>query len=365
VRANAHLAPEAPRGIGGDPARLRQILVNLLGNAAKFTEQGEIELAVRPLEGGKIEFVVRDTGIGIAPEALSRLFQPFSQAEAATTRRFGGTGLGLAISQRLARLMGGDIAVDSHPGQGSTFRLILPCEEAAIELPDAPSLAGRRVLLVGGLFGAALGVQLIKMLRLLGNADFVITMTYIVVLGALGTYMLVESWQSLRRGSLSVRPSSRRQRTGRFLGRLPMQMQFPRSGIQHSVFVPFVLCAMVGVLAAVMGVGGGFIMVPMMVYLLRMPMHVAIGTDLFQILFTCAGLTIMQATTNHTVDVVLALILAIGSTTGAQIGARVGRLLRGDQLKIVLAVIVLVVMVKMAAGVVLSPSSLLSYAKAH
>lgn len=150
VMAYAHLAPDAPRGIWGDPARLRQILVNLLGNAAKFTEQGEIELAVRPLEGGKIEFVVRDTGIGIAPEALSRLFQPFSQAEAATTRRFGGTGLGLAISQRLARLMGGDIAVDSHPGQGSTFRLILPCEEAAIELPDAPSLAGRRVLLVGG-----------------------------------------------------------------------------------------------------------------------------------------------------------------------------------------------------------------------
>ena len=222
------------------------------------------------------------------------------------------------------------------------------------------------VLLLGGLAGAAVGVQVIRVLRALGNADFVITITYIVVLGSLGTYMLIESWQGLRRGSMTAAaPSARGGGGGHFLRRLPMQMQFPRSGVQHSVFVPFVLCALVGVLAAIMGVGGGFIMVPMMVYLLRMPMHVAIGTDLFQILFTCAGLTIMQATTNHTVDVVLALIIAAGSTVGAQIGARVGRLLRGDQLKIVLAVIVLVVMVKMTLDVVMTPSSLLSYAKGH
>ncbi len=221
------------------------------------------------------------------------------------------------------------------------------------------------VLLVGGLVGAAIGVQVIRVLRMLGNADFFITMTYIVVLGSLGTYMLVDSWHGLRRGAMAVPQTSRHRRAGRLLGRLPLQMRFPRSGIQHSVFVPFVLCALVGVLAAIMGVGGGFIMVPMMVYLLRMPMHVAIGTDLFQILFTCAGLTIMQATTNHTVDVVLALILAAGSTVGAQVGARVGRLLRGDQLKIVLAVIVLLVTVKMVVGVIVTPSSLLSYAKVH
>jgi hypothetical protein len=220
------------------------------------------------------------------------------------------------------------------------------------------------VLLLGGLVGAAAGVQIIKVFRLLGNADFVITITYIVVLGGIGGYMLVESLQSLRRGALAPK-AYRRHRPGRFLGRLPLQMRFPRSGIQHSAFVPFVLCALVGILAAVMGVGGGFIMVPMMVYLLRMPMHVAIGTDLFQILFTCAGLTVMQAVTNHTVDLLLALILAAGSTIGAQIGARVGRLLRGDQLKIVLAVIVLAVMLKMAVGLMLTPSNLLSYAKGH
>ncbi len=220
------------------------------------------------------------------------------------------------------------------------------------------------ILLVGGLVGAAIGVQIIKILRSLGNADFVIVVTYIVVLGSIGSYMFVESLQSLRRGTMTGKPHSSAKR-GSLLAKLPLQMSFPRSGVQHSVFVPFLLCTLVGILAAIMGVGGGFIMVPMMVYLLRMPMHVAVGTDLFQILFTCAGVTFMQAVTNHTVDIVLAILLMVGSTIGAQIGARAGKRLRGDQLKILLASIVLLVMVKMAVGLVLTPSSLLSYAKGH
>ena len=220
------------------------------------------------------------------------------------------------------------------------------------------------ILLVGGLVGAAIGVQIIKVLRTLGNADFVIVVTYIVVLGSIGSYMFVESLQSLRRGSMAGKHHAAAKK-GNLLAKLPLQMQFPRSGVQHSAFVPFVLCAIVGVLAAIMGVGGGFIMVPMMVYLLRMPMHVAVGTDLFQILFTCAGVTFMQAVTNHTVDIVLAILLMVGSTIGAQIGVRVGKRLRGDQLKILLATIVLLVMVKMTVGLVLTPSSLLSYAKGH
>jgi uncharacterized membrane protein YfcA len=220
------------------------------------------------------------------------------------------------------------------------------------------------ILLLGGLVGAAIGVRIIKVLRMMGNADFVIIVTYIVVLGGVGGYMFIESLQSLRRGTMTPK-SHKPGRTRNLLGKLPFQMEFSRSGVQHSVFVPFVLCALVGILAAIMGVGGGFIMVPMMVYLLRMPMHVAVGTDLFQILFTCAGVTFMQATTNHTVDLVLAILLMLGSTIGAQVGARVGKLLRGDQLKILLASIVLLVMVKMAVGLVLTPSSLLSYAKGH
>jgi uncharacterized membrane protein YfcA len=220
------------------------------------------------------------------------------------------------------------------------------------------------VLLLGGLVGASIGVQIIKILRAMGNAEFFITLTYVIVLGSVGTFMFIESLQSLRRGVMTPKLHSPETRKS-FLKKLPFQMNFPRSRVQHSVIVPFSLCVIVGVLAAIMGVGGGFIMVPMMVYLLRMPMHMAVGTDLFQILFTCTGVTIMQATTNHTVDVVLALILALGSTIGAQIGARVGRLLRGDQLKIVLASIVLIVMVKMALGLIFTPSNLLSYSQGH
>lgn len=215
------------------------------------------------------------------------------------------------------------------------------------------------ILLLGGLSGAAIGVRVIKLLREMGNADFTITVTYVVVLGSVGSFMFLESLQSLRSGMMTHKPSNP-VRQGSLLRKLPLQMNFPRSNVTHSVFVPFALCAVVGVLAAVMGVGGGFIMVPMMVYLLRMPMHVAVGTDLFQILFTCAGVTLMQAITNHTVDVVLALMVALGSTIGAQVGARMGRLLRGDQLRIVLASIVLITTVKMSVGLFIRPASLLS-----
>lgn len=217
------------------------------------------------------------------------------------------------------------------------------------------------ILLLGGLAGAELGVQLIKLLRSTGNADFVITLTYVIVLGSVGSLMFIESLHSLRRGVMVSRTSRKAPRPS-LLQKLPFQMEFPRSNVQHSVIVPFLLCALVAILAAIMGVGGGFIMVPMMVYLLRMSMHVAIGTDLFQILFTCAGLTFMQAVSNQTVDIVLALMLAVGSTVGAQIGARLARLLRGDQLKIVLATLVLIVTIKMGYSLVVAPANLLSYA---
>ncbi len=220
------------------------------------------------------------------------------------------------------------------------------------------------VLLLGGLTGALIGVRVIKFLRALGTADFAITITYVVMLGLIGGYMFTESLRSLRRGAL-VPKSHRSTRGQSFLNKLPFQMDFPRSQVRHSVLLPFFLCGVVGILAAIMGVGGGFIMVPMMVYLLRMPMHVAVGTDLFQILFTCAGVTYMQATTNHTVDLVLALLLAAGSTIGAQVGARVGRRLRGDQIKILLASVVLVVMLKMAVGLLLTPTIHLTPVRGH
>jgi uncharacterized protein len=220
------------------------------------------------------------------------------------------------------------------------------------------------VLLLGGLVGGAVGVRIIRFLLGLGDADLAIKLTYVVVLSGIGGYMFWESFTSLRRGSLEMRVPRLTRGQG-ILSRLPFQMDFPRSKVRHSVFIPFILGGVVGILAAVMGVGGGFIMIPIMVYLLSTPMHVAVGTSLFQILFTCAGVTLMQASTNHTVDLLLALLLAAGSTIGVQIGARLSRLLRGDQLRILLAMLVLLVTAKMLSGLVLTPRNRLRPAEQH
>jgi uncharacterized membrane protein YfcA len=220
------------------------------------------------------------------------------------------------------------------------------------------------VLLAGGLLGAGLGVEVVKRLRDLGQANFVINSTYVVMLGSVGGYMLIEGLLSLRRGTV-VPKLERPGKVRGFLDKLPWQMDFPRSGVRHSVLVPASLCAVVGLLTAVMGVGGGFMIVPMMVYLLRVPMRVAVGTSLFQILFTCTGATLVQAGANHTVDLELALLVAAGSTLGAQLGARVSRLLRAEHLKVLLGGLALVVMGRIAAGMIMHPASLLSHVKVH
>jgi uncharacterized membrane protein YfcA len=221
------------------------------------------------------------------------------------------------------------------------------------------------LLLVGGVAGGSVGVLLIKLLRALGNADFVITLTYVVMLGGIGSYMFFESLGSLRGSLRRGRSSGQPSRYARLVEALPWRVEFERSRVRLSVLMPLGLGVMVGVLAAIMGVGGGFIMVPVMVYLLRMPMHVVVGTSLFQILFTCINVTILQAKVNHTVDFVLALLLLIGSVIGAQIGARLSTRLQADQLKILMAIIVLVVTVKMLLGLLLAPDVLVAYAGGH
>jgi uncharacterized membrane protein YfcA len=217
-------------------------------------------------------------------------------------------------------------------------------------------------LLIGGVVGGFGGVQIIKVLRQLGHADFLIQITYVVMLGTVGSYMFLESLQGLRSaGKESGAPSASKESAyARLVRSLPLKTSFERSGIVLSPLVPLFLGTFVGVLAAIMGVGGGFIMVPVMVYLLRMPMHVVVGTSLFQILFTCATVTVMQAYSNRTVDFVLALLLLLGSTVGAQIGARLSKRLNADQLKIFLASLVLLVMLKMLLGLLLHPHVLLS-----
>ncbi len=225
------------------------------------------------------------------------------------------------------------------------------------------------LLLVGGIVGGGAGVQLIKVLRQLGNADFLITVTYVLMLGTTGSYMFVESLQSMRKVKVFSPTGEKKAKKdsayARMLKSLPFQMDFQRSGVRISAFVPLILGTFVGILSAIMGVGGGFIMVPVMVYMLRMPMHVVVGTSLFQILFTCVNVTIMQAWQNHTVDFVLALLLLIGSSLGAQAGVKIGRKLHADHLKILLASLVLVVMFKMLYELLARPEVLLAYIGGH
>lgn len=223
------------------------------------------------------------------------------------------------------------------------------------------------LLLIGGILGGSLGVVLIKLLRSAGEAGFVITATYVLMLGGVGSYMFFESLEGLRGGRRPPPESVERRRSpvARLVEALPMKMHFARSNVTFSALIPLFFGVVVGALAAVMGVGGGFIMVPVMVYLLRMPMHVVVGTSLFQILATCINVTILQAAVNHNVDVVLALILLIGSVIGAQVGARFSKRLQADQLKILMSIIVLAVMAKMLLGLLLTPDVMVTYGGGH
>ena len=225
------------------------------------------------------------------------------------------------------------------------------------------------IILLGGTFaGGTVGVETIKVLRGFGDADFFIKITYVVMLGIVGSFMLVESLQSLRKKPdeseivdepLKVPPYVR-------LGKaLPWQMNFEKSGVSISPLMPFAVGGFVGTLAAIMGLGGGFIMVPLMFYLLRMPMHLVVGTNLFQEVFLCANVTVMQAATNHVVDLVLALVLLLASSVGAQFGARFSARLRAEQLRILLAFVVLLVMVKIFLGLILSPQFMLDVKGGH
>lgn len=224
------------------------------------------------------------------------------------------------------------------------------------------------LLLIGGVIGGTVGVRVIQVLRQLGNADFLISVTYVVMLGTIGGYMFYESLQAMRKPSSKEPVAQEKPRAssqGGLMQRLPWQMNFDRSGVRMSPVMPLFLGILVGVLAAIMGVGGGFIMVPIMVYLLRMPMHVVVGTSLFQILFTCINVTIMQAWQNQTVDFMLALLLLVGSAVGIQIGAKIGKKLKADQLKILLASLVLAVMFKMLFQLLVQPDILLAYTGGH
>lgn len=215
------------------------------------------------------------------------------------------------------------------------------------------------VLQIGGLIGAALGVLVFNYLRALGQVDLLVKLCYVIFLGIIGSLMFVESLSAIRKSNKpgGARPTRRRHN---WIHNLPFKVKFRVSGLYISVIPPLLVGVTVGILAAIMGVGGGFIMVPAMIYLLGMPTKVVVGTSLFQIILVTGFTTMLHATTNYTVDIVLAVLLLVGGVVGAQIGTRIGVKLKAEQLRILLALMVLAVCGKLAFDLLVMPSELYS-----
>ena len=212
------------------------------------------------------------------------------------------------------------------------------------------------VLAAGGAVGSFIGVEIFRWLRLLGQADLVVSLSYLIFLGVIGALMLSESVTSILRQRRGDPPQRRKDRRPLWLYGLPFKMRFPRSRLYISVIPPIALGVFVGILSAIMGVGGGFVLVPAMVYILRMPAGVVVGTSLFQIIITTSLTSVLQAGRNQTVDVVLATLLLIGGVLGAQVGARASSRFRAEELRALLALIVLAVGLRMGLGLFFTPS---------
>lgn len=216
------------------------------------------------------------------------------------------------------------------------------------------------LLLAGGIVGSYLGVEVVKILRQMGQFDLVLSLAYVSFLGGIGTLMLIESLNTIRKARTGVAVSSRKPGQHSWIHGLPFKMRFHRSKLYISAIPPIVIGAFVGFLGGVMGVGGGFIMIPAMIYLLRVPTNVVVGTSLFQITFVTAVTTVLHATQNYTVDIVLALLLMIGGVIGAQFGTVAGEKLKGEQLRFLLAALVLLVCLRLGWDLVVRPNELYS-----
>ncbi len=212
------------------------------------------------------------------------------------------------------------------------------------------------VLLLGGILGSAIGVQLVSVLRRTGQFDLFVSATYVLFLGVIGGLMLIESLNSIRKARAGQVVATRKSGQHSWIHKLPFQMRFHRSKLYISAVPPFMIGAFVGLLAAIMGVGGGFIMVPALIYLLKVPTNVVAGTSLFQIVFVTAATTLLHATFNKTVDVILALLLMLGGVVGAQFGATAGAKLKAEQFRFLLAMLVLIVCLRMAWGLIATPA---------
>ena len=215
------------------------------------------------------------------------------------------------------------------------------------------------MLLAGGLVGSGVGMMVFNHLKALGQVDLLVKLFYVVFLGTIGAMMFVESLRAILRARGADRPVYKRRAHGWATG-LPFKMKFRASGLYISVIPPLAVGVFVGFLGAIMGVGGGFIMVPAMIYLLNMPTKVVVGTSLFQIIFVSAFTTLMHAVTNQTVDFVLAVVLLVGGVIGAQVGAIVGLRLKAEQLRVLLALLVLAVCFKLGLDLAIKPADVYS-----
>lgn len=216
------------------------------------------------------------------------------------------------------------------------------------------------VMLIGGVLGSFVGIMIFKFLQYLGQVDFVISLLYVVLLGSIGSMMLTETFFSKFIQKKSPRREFNTLKVSPFISALPYKLRFPRSKLFISAFVPGGIGFVGGILTSIMGIGGGFLIVPAMIYILGMPTLLVAGTSLFQIIFTTASAVIMHAVLNNTVDMVLAVILIAGSVIGAQIGISVARFIKPIQARLIMAVMVLLVAAKLSMDLFIEPAELFS-----
>lgn len=216
------------------------------------------------------------------------------------------------------------------------------------------------VMVVGGIIGTGFGALLFRLLERLGQIDTVINILYVVLLGSVGTIMARESLAALKAKKSGDPIKPRKRRHHPMVASLPLRWRFYRSGLYISPLAPLLLGVVTGILTMLMGIGGGFVLIPAMLYILGMSANVVVGTSLFQILFVTMATTMMHALTTKAVDIVLAVLLLLGSVSGAQIGARIAQKAKPEYLRLALAVIVLLIALRLAIGLGYRPDEIYS-----
>lgn len=214
------------------------------------------------------------------------------------------------------------------------------------------------VTVAGGIVGAAIGALLFRFFQSIGQIDVVINILYVLMLGTIGSLMAKEAWDAIKPAENADRPAAPKRRHHPLVAALPLRWRFYRSGLYISPLAPLILGVLVGMLTMLMGVGGGFILVPAMLYILGMSANVVVGTSLFNILFVTIATTMMHALTTQAVDIVLAAFLLLGSVTGAQIGTQIAQRVKPEWLRLVLAAIVLLVALRMLFGLGVQPDEI-------